>query len=204
MFGNLDQSALTYLAGYCVFVAIRGSYDRGPRPDSKRHGSLIAERLVMVTTGLGMMLIPLLFVATAILDNASYSPSPVQFPVGLAIMIASLLLFWKSHRDLGANFSRTLEIHSAHQLVIAGVYSHVRHPIYAAIWLFSIAQALLLPNWIAGLSGLIGFLPMYLIRTPVEERMMLDEFGDTYADYARQTGRLVPRFSHSQSERTDK
>ncbi|MDF1862320.1 MAG: hypothetical protein P1U87_19040 [Verrucomicrobiales bacterium] len=33
---------------------------------------------------------------------------------------------------------------------------------------------------------------MYWIRTPREERMMSDEFGEEYREYARRTGRLPP------------
>lgn len=200
MFGNLDHSALAYLLGYGVFVAIRGRYDKGPRAESVRHGSLMLERLVMAATGIGVMLVPLLFVATPWLDRANYSQSFAQFTAGVAIMVASLWLFWRAHYDLGANFSRTLEIHTTHELVTNGVYAHIRHPLYSAIWLFTLAQALLLPNWIAGLSGLLGFAPMYFLRTPAEECMMLATFGNSYAAYAQRTGRLVPRFRRTEAE----
>jgi protein-S-isoprenylcysteine O-methyltransferase Ste14 len=49
---------------------------------------------------------------------------------------------------------RTLEVREQHALVTTGVYSRVRHPMYSA---WALAQALLLPNWIAGPAGLIGF-----------------------------------------------
>jgi protein-S-isoprenylcysteine O-methyltransferase Ste14 len=197
MFGNLDHSAAAYLIGYVIFVAIRGRYDKGGTSGSVRHGSQIAERAVMAATGIGVMLMPLLYVATPWLDGANYAPLHWQFLIGVATMIASLWLFWRAHHDLGRNFSRTLEIHSGHRLVTEGVYARIRHPIYAAIWLFALAQALLLPNWIAGLSGLVGFLPMYALRTPVEEQMMLKAFGDSYSDYVKRTGRVCPHLWQS-------
>jgi protein-S-isoprenylcysteine O-methyltransferase Ste14 len=64
---------------------------------------------------------------------------------------------------------------------------------YASQWLWSLAQMLLLPNWIAGWSSLATFLPLYLSRVPNEERMMLDHFGDAYRAYAERTGRVLPR-----------
>ena len=51
----------------------------------------------------------------------------------------------------------TLEIQKGHNIVDAGVYKYIRHPIYSAIWLWVIIEALLLNNYIAGLSGLIRF-----------------------------------------------
>jgi protein-S-isoprenylcysteine O-methyltransferase Ste14 len=64
---------------------------------------------------------------------------------------------------------------------------------YASHLLWSLGQALLLHNWLAGFAGLVGFLPLYLVRVPEEERMMLDHFGDDYRAYAARTGSILPR-----------
>jgi protein-S-isoprenylcysteine O-methyltransferase Ste14 len=63
---------------------------------------------------------------------------------------------------------------------------------YTSLGLWGLAQALLLPNWIAGLGGLPAFLAFYLVRVPQEEQMMLEHFGDAYRAYCAQTGRVVP------------
>ena len=68
---------------------------------------------------------------------------------------------------------------------------------YAAFWLCGIAQALLLHNWIAGFSYLASFVPMYVLRVPQEEQMMLDTFGDRYRAYMAQTGRIIPKIMSS-------
>ncbi len=60
-------------------------------------------------------------------------------------------------------------------------------------WLWSVAQALLLQNWVAGLAGLALFTPLYVLRVPREERMMLDRFGEEYHAYMNRTGRVVPQ-----------
>ena len=64
---------------------------------------------------------------------------------------------------------------------------------YASEWLWGIAQALLLQNWVAGWAGLALFTPLYVLRVPREERMMLDQFGEEYRAYMDRTGRVVPR-----------
>jgi protein-S-isoprenylcysteine O-methyltransferase Ste14 len=64
---------------------------------------------------------------------------------------------------------------------------------YASQLLQSLAQALLLPNWLAGLGGMATFLGFYFVRMPEEEQMMLDHFGDEYRAYQERTGRIVPR-----------
>ena len=79
-----------------------------------------------------------------------------------------------------------------HELVTEGIYRTVRHPMYSAFWLWAIAQALLLPNWIAGFAGLAGFAVLYFGRVAREERMMLETFGDSYRAYMARTGRVFP------------
>ena len=193
MFGNLDRYVVCYLVGYAIFVAIRGRFDRGGEAASMRFGSALLEKLVMAATGIGVMLLPLIFVVTPWLDRFNYPPHWIVRVLGIGVMADGLILFWRAHRDLGRNFSRTLEIHEGHQLVTDGVYRFRRHPIYAAIWKIALAQALLLPNWIAGLGGLIGFAAMYFLRLPKEEAMMRETFGPAYDAYALRTGRVFPR-----------
>jgi protein-S-isoprenylcysteine O-methyltransferase Ste14 len=94
---------------------------------------------------------------------------------------------------LGQNWSVTLELHKGHQLVKHGVYRLVRHPMYASILLWDLAQGLLLQNWLAGWSALVAFVVLYALRAPREEQMMCECFGEEYREYMRQTGRLFPR-----------
>jgi protein-S-isoprenylcysteine O-methyltransferase Ste14 len=108
-------------------------------------------------------------------------------------MLLSLWLFWRSHTDLGQNWSVSVELREGHRLVAHGVYRSIRHPMYASIWLWAIAQGMLLSNWLAGWSLVPVFAAMYFLRTPREEQLMCEAFGEEYRDYMRRTGRLFPR-----------
>jgi protein-S-isoprenylcysteine O-methyltransferase Ste14 len=143
------------------------------------------------TTGLGIL--PALFVFSDILRFADY---PIQFwqPwLGLLVFVFALWMFRKTHVQLGRNWSVTLEVRVDHSLIMDGVYAHVRHPMYTAFWLWALAQAILLPNWIAGFAGILGFGTLYLFRVGREEEMLLETFGDEYRGYMRRTGRVIPR-----------
>lgn len=70
--------------------------------------------------------------------------------VGAALMTLAVWLFWRSHTDLGRNYSPSLQLREEHALVTRGVYRRVRHPMYASEWLWVTAQALLLQNRVAG------------------------------------------------------
>jgi hypothetical protein len=91
------------------------------------------------------------------------------------------------------SWSVTLELNQNHHLVTQGVYRRIRHPMYASFFAMALGQALLLNNWIAGFAALVAVGVLYRVRTPNEERMMLESFGDEYRAYMRRTGGIVPR-----------
>ncbi len=95
--------------------------------------------------------------------------------------------------DLGRNWSISVQLRDEHTLVTEGVYRFIRHPLYAAGFLTGIATAMMLHNWIAGLSWLAISIPIYLTRVDHEEQMMRDNFGQKYQEYINRTGRLLPR-----------
>jgi protein-S-isoprenylcysteine O-methyltransferase Ste14 len=149
--------------------------------------------LVFVAS-IGLAIVPLIYLLTSWLDFADYRLPAWTGWVGAAIFAVAVWLLWRSHVDLGLNWSATLDIREGHSLVTRGVYGHIRHPMYAAHWLWAIAQALLLHNWIAGPAFSVFFIPLYLLRVPHEEQMMLQHFGEEYLGYMNRTGRIIPRW----------
>jgi protein-S-isoprenylcysteine O-methyltransferase Ste14 len=144
--------------------------------------------LLLISLGL----VPLVYVATAIPRFTTYGFDPLFAWLGLFFAIAALSMFHLTHRALARNWSISLDVRENHELVTAGIYRRVRHPMYSAFWLWAIAQALLLPNWIAGFADLAGFAVSYFGRVAREERMMLETFGDSYRAYMARTGRVFP------------
>jgi protein-S-isoprenylcysteine O-methyltransferase Ste14 len=78
-------------------------------------------------------------------------------------------------------------------LVTTGIYSKVRHPLYASLILWAAGQPALLQNWIAGFAGAVAVALVWLVRVPAEEAMMRESFGEEYVRYSAQTGKLIPR-----------
>jgi protein-S-isoprenylcysteine O-methyltransferase Ste14 len=152
------------------------------------------DRLLFSGVSVGYLGLPLLYIFTPWLAFADYTVPTWIGVTGIVLLVAGNWLFWKSHRDLGSNWSPGLDLREGHQLVTAGVYRRIRHPMYAALWLIVLAQAMILPNVIAGFSGLAAFGLLYFQRVHKEERMMVEQFGTAYEDYLRTTGRLLPRF----------
>jgi protein-S-isoprenylcysteine O-methyltransferase Ste14 len=187
-----------YLGGLVAEILVRIPIDRQRRQIAKIDQRVSdAERGLLGLLSLGILFIPLIYCFTPWLRFADYrwpaSAKARAGSIGAALLAAALWLFWRSHHDLGANWSPSLEINDRQTLVTRGVYRTIRHPMYASQWLWNIAQTLLLHNWVAGFAGLAAFLPLYLVRTPREEQMMTEHFGDAYRAYSTRTGRVVPR-----------
>ncbi len=182
-----------FLSGFVTGSVIRKVYTRGCRnKKAEKKRQSVPDTVLIAAAGLGMAA-PLVYLFTPWLDFANYGLPGWMGWLGTAALAGALILLWRSHADLGRNWSATLQIKSEHSLITHGVYRHVRHPMYAAHLFWAVAQGLLLANWLAGWAFLAVFIPFYLLRVPHEEQMMLDQFGDQYRTYMAHTGRLLPR-----------
>ena len=187
--------SLVWAASMAVLTVIRAPYAKRAatnRIADKR--AVSTERLLLALVAVGGTFLPLVHLATGLLGFADYDLPEWAVFLGAAILLPAYWLFWRSHADLGRNWSVTTELRERHELVTSGVYRRIRHPMYAAIWLIFLVQPLLVHNWIAGLSGPLAFAAMYFIRVPYEEAMMRERFGEAYDAYSRRAGRLCPRY----------
>jgi protein-S-isoprenylcysteine O-methyltransferase Ste14 len=189
---NVWVAKVIILVASIVMVAIRAPYGqrrRGIPAVRSNKGTL--EIVLLTFAWLGFFL-PLIWIAMPVLAFADYALHPAPLFAGTVCLALGLWLFHLSHADLGANWSITLEVLEKHRLVTRGVYSRVRHPMYAALLLYSVGQALVLPNYVAGLSSGVAMALLVGLRIRPEERMMLEEFGKDYREYMVVTKRLVP------------
>lgn len=185
---------IVWAVGLIAWVFIRLPHQRrARRVKVVQDARTTSDRLALGAATVGLSAIPLIYVATGFPAAADYPFRPWMGWLGLIVELGFLALFFASHRQLGKNWSVTLEIRDKHELVTEGLYRYVRHPMYSSFWLWAIAQALLLPNFVAGLAGLIGVAILYFHRVGKEEAMMRRTFGSAYEAYAARTGRVFPR-----------
>ena len=193
-----DIFPVLYLVGLLVGSFVRFWYLRKYRQDRfaifKREGKLVG--FLASLWGIAILM-PLVHLFTDWFSFANYSCHAFLGWLGTAVFMAGLWLLWRSHADLEQNWSVTLEIKEGHSLVTSGSYRYMRHPMYSAHVLWCIGQVLLVPNWLAGLASLVVFLPLYWLRVPREEEMMLTQLGEKYRAYKGRTGQIIPRFWQS-------
>ena len=184
---------LIWGAGAIAWYAIMHPHIRRSRKTRTAHRrERDRERVLLSISFTGLFVIPAIYSFTGQPRFADYAFAPPLAWLGVLVLAAALALFFHTHRTLGRFWSVTLEIRQNHGLVTDGIYSWVRHPMYSAYFLWALSQALLLPNWIAGPAGLVGFGTLFAFRVRREEHMMLQTFGDAYAAYAARTKRIIP------------
>jgi len=185
---------IVYWAAVIAEIAIRAPISQKQRKETKSESRVSAqEKILLGFLFLAMFFLPLIYSATTWLDFANYSLPVWAGWLGVILILLALLVYWRSHADLGLNWSPSLEIRTAHKLITNGIFGYIRHPMYASQWIWVIAQPLLLQNWIAGFLNLLVFILFYTLRVRAEEKMMLDTFGDEYREYMNKTGAVFPK-----------
>jgi protein-S-isoprenylcysteine O-methyltransferase Ste14 len=180
------------LAATVATMAIRAPHGRRSRTIRVVQSWKNVREIVLLAFAWIGFLIPLIWVVSPAFWFAEYPLRLAPLVGGVACLVVGLWLFYRSHADLGAYWSVTLEVRENHQLITHGVYQSVRHPMYSALLVYAIGQALVLPNWVAGPAYLLVIAILFSFRVGPEEKMMLETFGDKYSAYMKKTKLLIP------------
>ncbi len=112
---------------------------------------------------------------------------------GLVIILVGMALRAWTRMSIGGMYSGYVRITAGHVLVTDGPYRLVRHPGYTGFVIMALGLCI-------GYSSLIGLaaipvllLPGLAYRMKVEERLLKEQFGDEYRDYARESEKNHPR-----------
>jgi protein-S-isoprenylcysteine O-methyltransferase Ste14 len=121
----------------------------------------------------------------------------VPFPrwlrwVGFALGLVSLGFWTWTQVALGRQWSPQLQLRERHRLVTTGPYARIRHPLYTAMFGYSVCLALVTANWVLVVFALLAIV-VTALRVPREEKMMIDRFGEEYEAYMRKSGRFLPK-----------
>ena len=189
---NASIAKAVILGASVVMVVIRAPHGRRSRGVKVARSCKGQREVALLTLAWMGFFVPLIWVVSPVFSFAEYSLRPWSFGAGVVCLAGGLWAFYRSHSDLGTYWSVTLELRENHRLITQGVYQRIRHPMYLALALYSLGQALVIPNWVAGPSNLIAFAVLFALRVHAEEQMMSEAFGDEYAAYAARTKRLVP------------
>lgn len=118
-----------------------------------------------------------------------------NYPLALlavALLAGSVWLAAAAVRMLGKQWSLTARVLEGHELVTAGPYQYVRHPIYAALSGMLIGTVLIHSHWLALPAAIPLFFYGAWIRISEEDRLLAQQFGSAFEVYRDRVPALVP------------
>ncbi len=182
--GLLSILGLVLWAGYELVLRRRAVTDTARRQaDSQDRGST---RLLIAAYVAALA-------ANVVLSAVSAGPVPVVLRwAGIGVLAVGLAVRAWGMTTLGTAYTRTLRTTGGQRLVRNGPYRLVRHPGYFGSLLVWTGYSLGLGSWVALIVTAGLLFGVYSWRISAEERMLLSAFGDQYAEYRRQTKRLLP------------
>lgn len=110
----------------------------------------------------------------------------------IALSVGSVWVMRSAFGTLGKQWSLTARVLEGHNLITAGPYGWVRHPIYTGMFGMLVATGLAASRPFALLAGMAVFWVGTLIRVRSEERLLRAAFGAQYDEYVRRVPAVLP------------
>ncbi len=196
MFRWLILGILLTAIGTSGYFRRRARVDGGTIARREEGASLVALRAVVT--------LPLLAaIVTYVINPRWMAWSAFNAPdwlrlAGVALGILSIPSVYWVLASLGKNVSETVLTKPNHELVTAGPYRWIRHPLYATGLTLLLAVGLMAANVVLLLFAVLAAILIRYVVIPREEAALERRFGDEYRRYTMRTRRLLPRvFDHS-------
>lgn len=180
-----------------IIFATSGYVRRNADKSEKRHGFENENPWLLRIRAIGALIFYLGLLAYLVypplVDWAAMPVWPLALRavgVGFMVLVMPLMLWMLS--SLGKNITPTITTRAEHQLVVSGPYKYIRHPLYSFGTLFFFGASLLAGNWLLWLGAVVALYALFS-RTPLEEQMLIEKFGDQYRDYMKRTGKYLPK-----------
>jgi len=186
-------SAFLLVGGYYRIQSQRG----GERLDRTKEGwpILIGIRLSGVLAMVSA--VAMLWNPPAIEWAQMRVPYPARW-IGVAGFCGAVAWLIWMFRSLGRNLTDTVVVRRDAYFVNHGPYRFVRNPMYTGVLAAGWSVGLALGTWVTPVAATMVFTLMAL-RTRIEEKYLIERFGDQYRDYMKRVGRFVPRLPRQQS-----
>lgn len=118
-------------------------------------------------------------------------PGLWMFWVGVAMTAAGLLFTVWARVYLGRNWSGLVTLKQDHELIIAGPYRLVRHPVYTGLLFAFLGSGLARDDWRAVFAIALAVAALWR-KLRLEESWLMEQFGDRYVEYRQRVAALIP------------
>jgi protein-S-isoprenylcysteine O-methyltransferase Ste14 len=110
----------------------------------------------------------------------------------VVLLLASLIFLAAAVRTLGKQWSLQARVLEHHELIRRGPYRIVRHPIYSGMFGMLVAGSLAYGHWLGLLIASLVYCFGTIIRIRSEEKLLREQFGSAYEEYAREVPAFIP------------
>ena len=128
---------------------------------------------------------------SGVLGERFLPATPATFYIGAVVTALGLAFAIWARRVLGRNWSGIVTVKQDHELVEAGPYRWVRHPIYTGLLIGFAGGAIARGEWRGVLAFAIVFAALWR-KLRLEEQWMIETFGDAYLRYRERVRALIP------------
>ena len=110
---------------------------------------------------------------------------------GMIILVSAIIINQLAIRTLKGLFDR-ITIKPNHHLVTTGIYRQVRHPVYLSYVLLLVGYCMILQSFVSLVLTVVSCTIWLENRINIEEKMLVEKFGDRYQAYQRKTRKIIP------------
>jgi protein-S-isoprenylcysteine O-methyltransferase Ste14 len=114
----------------------------------------------------------------------------------VVLVLASLIFVATAVRSLGQQWSLQARVLEHHELIQRGPYRIVRHPIYTGMFGMLVAASLAYGHWLGLLIASLVYCFGTIVRIRSEEKLLREQFGSAYEEYAREVPAFIPLKLH--------
>ena len=112
--------------------------------------------------------------------------------IGIITLVCGGIVLITSRIIIGSYGSPKIIIKEQHKLITRGPYRYIRHPIYLGDLLLFFGYALAFGSIISPIVILVILFSIFKSRMNMEEKLLLETFGEEYKEYMARTKRLIP------------
>ena len=112
-------------------------------------------------------------------------------PIGIILILVSLIIFYISIKQFNKHSEDPIPTSPSNLIIINGIYSYTRNPMYLALLLMQIGIGMLLSVIHIVMFTVLTYLILkYFVIFP-EEKYLEDKFGDIYVRYKKSVNRWI-------------
>lgn len=120
--------------------------------------------------------------------------------IGIIFVVFGSFVNIRGRFDLKTNWANQVVIYKNQFLVNSGMYSKVRHPLYASIMLMFFGLALIFTNYFALVLNIFIFIPFMYYRAKQEENALTEKFGEDYKNFQKKVGMFFPKLDSNSNK----